>query len=101
MRLLCVRYRPSFAGMLIGGMTGVWMHVFIDSFYHWDVQPFWPRPGNPFYRFARTGPIRITPARIEMMCLALLLAAVILYASAVRSFLKDRKRQSNNRHLQL
>jgi membrane-bound metal-dependent hydrolase YbcI (DUF457 family) len=63
------------------------MHVFVDSFYHYDVQPFWPKTGNPFYRFARTGD-RMSPERIEIICVVFFVLAVILFAVAVRSFLK-------------
>ncbi len=90
MRLLRIRDRPSFVGMLLGGMTGVWTHVFVDSFYHYDVQPFWPKTGNPFYRFARNRGVWITPDRIEIICIVFFFLAVILYAAAVRSFLKHR-----------
>lgn len=88
MRLLRVRYRASLVGMAIGGMAGAWMHVFVDSFYHYDVQPFWPKTGNPFYRFARTGDVRMSQDRIEIICVIFFVLAVILYAVAVRSFLK-------------
>ena len=64
------------------------MHVFVDSFYHYDVEPFWPKTGNLFYRFARTGDVRIMPDRIEVICIVFFVFAVILYAAAVRSFLK-------------
>ncbi len=88
MRLLRIRYRPSFVGMTLGGMAGACMHVFVDSFYHYDVQPFWPKTGNPFYRFARTGDVRMSPERIEIICVVFFVLAVILFAVAVRSFLK-------------
>ena len=90
MRLLRVRYRPCLVGMVLGGMAGGWMHVFVDSFYHYDVEPFWPKTGNPFYRFARTGAVKITTGRIEIICIAFFVFAVILYAAAVRSFLKHK-----------
>ncbi len=88
MRLLRIRYRRSFVGMVLGGMAGAWMHVFIDSFYHYDVEPFWPKTGNPFYRFARTAWGEILHARIEIICVIFFVPTVILYAVAVRSFLK-------------
>ncbi|MCD6395719.1 MAG: hypothetical protein J7M40_19725 [Planctomycetes bacterium] len=90
MRRLRIRYRASLVGMVLGGMTGIWMHVFIDSFYHYDVEPFWPKTGNPFYRFANTGAVRITHEWIEMACIIFFVFAVILYAAAVRSFLKHK-----------
>ncbi len=71
-------------------MAGAWIHVFVDSFYHYDVEPFWPKTGNPFYRFARTGAARITPEQIEIICIVFFVFAVILYAAAVWSFLKHR-----------
>lgn len=90
MRLLRIRYRASLVGMVLGGMAGACMHVFVDSFYHYDVEPFWPKTGNPFYKFADTDAVRITTERIELICIAFLFLAVILYAAAVRSFLKHK-----------
>ncbi len=88
MRLLRIRYRQSLVGMVLGGMAGAWMHVFIDSFYHYDVEPFWPKTGNPFYRFADTD--TITTERIEIICLVFFVFAVILYVAAAWSFLKHK-----------
>ncbi len=90
MRLLRIRYRASLVGMVLGGMAGAWMHVFVDSFYHYDVQPFWPKTGNPFYRFAHHGAVMISSEQIEIMCFVFFVFAVILYAAAVRSFLKHK-----------
>ena len=88
MRLLRIRYQASLVGMVLGGMAGACMHVFIDSFYHSDVEPFWPKIGNPFYRFAHTGDVRMSPDRIKIICIVFFVLAAILYAAAVRSFLK-------------
>jgi hypothetical protein len=35
--------------MVLAGLLGVWLQVFIDSFYHYDVQLFWPYAKNPIY----------------------------------------------------
>ena len=60
MRLLHIRYRASLWKMILGGMAGVWIHVFVDSFYHYDVQPFWPMKTNPIFRFVHSPELRIT-----------------------------------------
>ena len=60
MGLLHIRYRASLWKMILGGMAGVWIHVFVDSFYHYDVQPFWPMKTNPIFRFVHSPELRIT-----------------------------------------
>lgn len=90
MRLIRIRYKPSLFKMVLGGITGAWMHVLVDSFYHYDVQPFWPAPRNSLYFFARRPPIKLTHEQIELICLTFFVLVAILYALAVRSFQKNK-----------
>lgn len=90
MRLIRINYEPTLLKMILGGMTGVCMHVLIDSFYHYDVQPFWPATRNSLYFFARRNAIKVSQEQIEYTCLAFFILVVILYALAVRSFQKNK-----------
>jgi len=58
--------------MLISGILGVWLHVLIDGIYHWDIQVFWPSRARPLYRL-------LSRQQVEVVCLALFAAAVIVY----------------------
>lgn len=98
MRLIRITYKPGLLKMITGGITGVWMHVLIDSFYHYDVQPFFPAKRNALYWFARRN-IKITPDRIETICLSFFVLVAILYALAVWSFKKQNRTNSNSQSL--
>ena len=43
--------KATLLSMVLAGLLGVWLHVFIDSFYHYDVQIFWPHLENPVWRW--------------------------------------------------
>lgn len=94
MNLARIRYEPRLAPMMLGGLTGAWMHVIIDALYHYDVQPFWPASTNPFYNFA--GQHGLTQPCIRAICLAFWGVAIILYAAAVWSFYRNRSRSAPN-----
>lgn len=94
MRLLHIRYRPTLLSMILGGMAGVWMHVLIDSFYHYDVQPFYPLGENPLFKPAHWRDVPAIHHNIETICLAFFVPAAILYALAVWSFFKTKKTQT-------
>ena len=43
-----VNQNYSLKSIVIGALIGVWSHVFLDSFMHFDITPFWPLLENPF-----------------------------------------------------
>lgn len=47
--------RATLLSMVLAGLLGVWLHVFIDSFYHYDVQIFWPYRDNSIFRWINSG----------------------------------------------
>jgi len=69
-------YETGLWKMVFSGILGAWFHVFIDAIYHYDVQPFWPRPKNPFWRLLNQG-------QVKAICLAFIVAAVALYLYTV------------------
>jgi membrane-bound metal-dependent hydrolase YbcI (DUF457 family) len=43
-------YAPTWSRMLLSGLLGAWLHVLVDAPLYYDVQPFFPAPGNPLHR---------------------------------------------------
>lgn len=52
-------FRPTLFSMILSGILGVWLHVLIDGFYHYDVQAFWPNQENFLIKWASGGFARI------------------------------------------
>ncbi len=48
MRIFFLDYTPNLKASVISGILGFWLHVFIDSFMHRDMSPFYPLAFNPF-----------------------------------------------------
>ena len=46
-------YQPTLFKMMMSGMLGIWLHVFIDSFLYKEMNPFCPIMGNPFHAIVR------------------------------------------------
>lgn len=71
-RLLGFSFRPSLLSMILSGIFGVWLHVLIDGFYHYDVQAFWPIQDNLLMKWAGGGNyfIRGVQKTVIMGCLA-------------------------------
>ena len=55
MSLIGLPVRPTLLSMVLAGLLGAWLHVIIDSFYHYDVQIFWPHNDNTVYRWINGG----------------------------------------------
>lgn len=47
--------KPTVWSMAAGGFLGAWLHVAIDSAYHYDVQIVWPYAANPVFRWLTRG----------------------------------------------
>lgn len=50
--LLGLTYSPTLISMILSGLLGAWLHVFIDGLYHYDVQILWPIQNNLLLRWA-------------------------------------------------
>ncbi|MHC4560815.1 MAG: hypothetical protein ACYS80_26335 [Planctomycetota bacterium] len=88
MRILHIPYKPRLWKMVISGILGVWLHVLIDGAYHFDVKMFWPNKTISLWRMIQRD---IGKERIEAICIAFLIAAIIPYAIAVASYIKQNK----------
>lgn len=75
--------RVTLLSMILAGVLGVWLHVFIDSCYHYDVQIFWPYRDNTIFRWINNGKwsnMRNTQQWIETICLVFWGLMIGLYA---------------------
>ncbi|MFZ8912299.1 MAG: hypothetical protein ACO21J_04350 [Anaerohalosphaeraceae bacterium] len=55
MSLIGLPGRPTLLSMVLAGLLGACLHVIIDSFYHYDVQIFWPHKDNTVFRWISGG----------------------------------------------
>lgn len=85
MHVLCIPYTASRWKMIISGILGVWFHVLTDTVYHSDnIRLFWPaKMILPDWH--------ITKGQAKAIFIAFFFAAIILYAMAVVSYVKQNK----------
>ena len=80
MGLFRLSYQTTFRKMLTWSVLGVWFHILIDSFDHWDVRPFWPFINtNPFFGYISDYHIRMTCLVFWVLLLILLAVNFIMY----------------------
>jgi membrane-bound metal-dependent hydrolase YbcI (DUF457 family) len=84
MQMLRIPYQTNLWKMVVSGVLGVWLHVVIDAIYHWDVQILWPSKAKPLWQL-------ISQRQVEILCVGFFIAAVIAYAFAVASYVKQNK----------
>ncbi|RQW04309.1 hypothetical protein EH223_07695 [candidate division KSB1 bacterium] len=58
MALIGLPGRATLLSMVLAGLLGAWLHVLIDSVYHYDVQIFWPHQDNTVFRWINAGKMR-------------------------------------------
>lgn len=95
MKKLRIPYKPSLWKMTLSGTLGICIHVLLDSFWHWDVQPFWPLTNkNTIWRiFKHTYPDDQVHRWIIIITTTLSITAFILYIFAVKKFNKQKREQ--------
>jgi H+/Cl- antiporter ClcA len=74
MKLLKIPYQPKLWKMILAGIIGVWLHVLFDSFYHYDVQIFWPYQHNPLWKAKL-----LTQTEVKVLCLGFWFIALAIY----------------------
>jgi len=77
-------YQITLPKMIISGILGIWLHVLIDAPANWDVRLFWPAKIRPLWHL-------LTEQQTKAICLAFLLAAIVLYTIIVYKTAKQRK----------
>lgn len=96
MDFLRVPYKPGPIKMTVAGALGVCFHVLIDSFYHYDVQPLFPRQRNPLWWLINDSlKDDISQTIIKIICLLFFIPAIILYVLTVRSYNKQKSSKDN------
>ena len=84
MTILRLPYHTSLRRMLISGVLGVWLHVLLDSVYHYDVRLFWPSRIKPLYEI-------LTKEQVKTVCIGFFVLAVIEYLLIVKSNMKQNR----------
>lgn len=95
MRIVRLEYKTSILKMIVSGVLGCWLHVFVDAFYHYDVRLFWPNRKLSMVTVVRgwfgNPKPRLIQGYVEGICAVLFVAAVVLYIVILfRSFRKKR-----------
>jgi len=84
MQLFRLPYQTGILKMVLSGLFGIWLHVFIDSFLYKEMHPLWPLAGNPLYR-------TVNSSTIHFVCEICLIAAIVIYpAWAWSAYRKNR-----------
>jgi membrane-bound metal-dependent hydrolase YbcI (DUF457 family) len=88
MGIFGLSYQPTLTKMMISGILGIWLHVFIDSFLYPEMNPFFPIRGNPLQ-------ITFHYSRVYSVCEALLIVAVVIYGwLAFRTLIKGQSKEN-------
>ena len=83
MGIFHLNYNPKLSVMILSGILGFWFHVFIDSFMHADIKPFYPSSYNPLYQI-------ISTPNLYLICAILFIPAVALYIKEVLKYNKPK-----------
>jgi membrane-bound metal-dependent hydrolase YbcI (DUF457 family) len=90
-------YKTSFFKMLVSGILGVWLHVLIDGFYHSDIRLLWPFRHRSLHsiirRYLGYPRPKIIQAYVIGVCVAFLIAAIVLYVRQARASLRQQQSQ--------
>ena len=77
MKKIRIPYQTNIFKMVISGILGVWLHVFIDGIYHYDVKPFWPIRKNCLWRL-------LSQNQVKWICIICLVIFAILYVLSLK-----------------
>ena len=83
MNIFHLNYNPKLSIMIFSGVLGFWFHIFIDSFMHADIKPFYPSSYNPFYQI-------ISTPNLYLICAAFFIPAIIFYIKDVLAHNKSK-----------
>lgn len=83
MNVFHLNYEPKMFRMILSGILGFWLHVFIDSFMHADIKPFFPSSYNPLYKIVST-------PNLYLICALLFVPALAFYIKEVLEYNKGK-----------
>ena len=95
MALIGLPARATLLSMILAGLLGAWLHVFIDSFYHFDVQIIWPSRDNSMFRWINQGKwsnSTNTKRQVELWCLISWGLMFVLYVAILAFRARKRKK---------
>jgi len=85
----------SWHSMVLAGVLGAWLHVFIDSLYHYDVQLFWPYPFNAVGQWighlTKLNLDQLQPY-VRLCCVVFYVLLFALYAAILIGRLKNKRK---------
>lgn len=70
--LFKIKQNYSLSSIIAGSLIGVWVHIILDSFMHFDITPFWPIEENPLLGIISNG-------LNYYLCTAALVLGLIIY----------------------
>ncbi len=83
MKTLYLDYVPRLKTSVISGILGFWLHVFIDSFMHRDMSPFYPLAFNPFIGI-------LSNQQVYLLSALSFIPAFIIYLIMVLNYIKKK-----------
>jgi len=87
MKMLHLPYSPDLKKMILSGVLGVWLHIFVDSLAEPSIRPFFPAKFNPYY-----GLISLSITRL--ICSLSFIPAVLLYVYYCRRYKRSDAREN-------
>lgn len=81
MDIFHLNYSPKLSIMIFSGILGFWFHIFLDSFMHADIKPFYPSSYNPLYQI-------ISTPNLYLICAVLFIPALVFYIKDVLEYNK-------------
>lgn len=84
--------KPSFKSILAGSLSGIYIHILLDSRMHRDIRPFFPLAYNPFLSSSA-----LAGLSVYLLCFWCFIGAAVIYL--IRLFLAWRRRIYNPRPL--
>lgn len=88
-----IPYKPTLLKMSLTGLIGAWLHVIVDSVYHWDVQMFWPNTKyKPLWNI-------LSKNEVKTICLATFFVTFAVYVLQLAITLKRKKTENTNEEI--
>ncbi|MGC9345423.1 MAG: hypothetical protein ACP5ER_01340 [Candidatus Bathyarchaeales archaeon] len=76
-----ISQKSSFKKILFTSFTGVYSHVFLDSFLYEEMHPFYPLQGNPFFGITS---VYVASMAVYGFCGISFIFSIILYLYKIR-----------------
>ena len=84
-----LEHKSSFKTILIASLSGIYIHILLDSRMHRDIRPFYPLGFNPLLSSST-----VRRLGVYMLCFWCFVGAAVIYA--IRLFLIWRRKPRNN-----